>query len=299
MKRIIVATDFSESARHAVATGARLAKRAGAELVLVHACNVAGTQPDHYELARGKLDPYRQELRHELGRRRDQLAQLRLDLARDGLAVSQRVVDGHPEEAIPEIADEVAADLVITGTRASGNILLGSIAERVARSCRRPVLIAREPLPDVAGFHNLLVPTDFEAHALAAARLAAELTAPGAHLELFHAWSVGRSAADYLQLVGRREAYDELREAAVAEAYRRGRELASRFERPGLSVAFSALAGSPDRAILERAEDTRPRYDLIAVGSHGRSGWQRFVIGSVAEAVVRYANCSVLVAHGD
>jgi len=51
------------------------------------------------------------------------------------------------------------------------------------------------------------------------------------------------------------------------------------------------VAGSPKLAILEEEEQWNP--DLIVVGSHGYRGWQRFLLGSVSQAVVAHAKCSV------
>lgn len=54
--------------------------------------------------------------------------------------------------------------------------------------------------------------------------------------------------------------------------------------------------GRPVPGIIHLLE-THP-FDLVALGSHGRRGIRRFLLGSVAENIVRHAPCSVLVAHG-
>ena len=63
----------------------------------------------------------------------------------------------------------------------------------------------------------------------------------------------------------------------------------------GLGVAFEvtgkAILGSPKRVILDEAQSWRP--DLIVVGSHGYPTWERFLLGSVSQAVVSHAKCSV------
>lgn len=56
-------------------------------------------------------------------------------------------------------------------------------------------------------------------------------------------------------------------------------------------VTPRVVAGSPKLMILEEAEQWNP--DLIVVGSHGYRGWQRFLLGSVSQAVVAHAKCSV------
>ncbi len=67
-----------------------------------------------------------------------------------------------------------------------------------------------------------------------------------------------------------------------------------------ISLDAALAPGSPRSAILDEAE--RWRADLIVVGSHGYRSWQRFLLGSVSQAVVSHAKCSVEVvrcARGD
>ena len=77
-----------------------------------------------------------------------------------------------------------------------------------------------------------------------------------------------------------------LREIAAQELVQRGRRI-------GIAVSFLIWEGDPGEAIIEAARSERA--DLIVVGSHGRSGVGRFLIGSVSDHVVRHAPCPVLV----
>jgi nucleotide-binding universal stress UspA family protein len=62
-----------------------------------------------------------------------------------------------------------------------------------------------------------------------------------------------------------------------------------------VSVQFEYVVGSPRNVILEVAEEWGA--DLIVLGSHGYSAWQRFLLGSVSQGVVSHAKCSVEVAR--
>ena len=62
-----------------------------------------------------------------------------------------------------------------------------------------------------------------------------------------------------------------------------------------ITVTSEILAGSPCAAILDKAD--RWKADLIVMGSHGYGVWHRFLLGSVSQAVVSHANCSVEVVH--
>ena len=61
----------------------------------------------------------------------------------------------------------------------------------------------------------------------------------------------------------------------------------------GFAVKTKVVEADPRTAILDISEESRP--DLIVLGSHGRRGLQRFLLGSVAESVARHARCSVLI----
>jgi nucleotide-binding universal stress UspA family protein len=63
----------------------------------------------------------------------------------------------------------------------------------------------------------------------------------------------------------------------------------------GLTVEATVITGRPAHAIVERAKDGR--FDLIVMGTHGRTGLSHVVMGSVAERVVRMAPCPVLTVH--
>jgi nucleotide-binding universal stress UspA family protein len=60
-------------------------------------------------------------------------------------------------------------------------------------------------------------------------------------------------------------------------------------------VSGEVLAGPPREVILDEAE--RWKADLVVMGSHGYGSWRRFMLGSVSQAVVSHAKCSVEVVH--
>ena len=80
----------------------------------------------------------------------------------------------------------------------------------------------------------------------------------------------------------------EVHEGEAREAAARA---ADRLSSLGVSVEVATRQGDPATAIVEEADDWKA--DLIVVGSHGRTGIQRLLLGSVAQAVVSRARCSV------
>jgi nucleotide-binding universal stress UspA family protein len=135
---------------------------------------------------------------------------------------------------------------------------------------------------------KLLFPTDFSDGASLALRAAVELAADNdAELILVHVWHppyVGPEVMfpDVLAADLRRESEREL-DRVKTEVVRHG------FER----VRTVFLVGTPWNEIVHYAE--RHAVDLIVMGTHGRSGIKRVLLGSVAERVVRHASCPVLV----
>jgi nucleotide-binding universal stress UspA family protein len=133
---ILVATDFSDCARRALDLGFRLASDVGATVAVVHVIDRPFLPRDN-EAAAELLD-----LSHDLEERSRKA--LRAELGgREGEAL---VADGRAAEQIGRLARERASSLVVVGTHGRSGIadaLIGSVAEKVVRSCRTPVLVVR------------------------------------------------------------------------------------------------------------------------------------------------------------
>jgi nucleotide-binding universal stress UspA family protein len=88
----------------------------------------------------------------------------------------------------------------------------------------------------------------------------------------------------------------DLREDARRQSDELLARAAEQLQAAGFSVSREMREGDARHVILERATEWRP--DVIVVGSHGRTGLDRFLLGSVSENVVRHAPCSVAVVRG-
>lgn len=84
-------------------------------------------------------------------------------------------------------------------------------------------------------------------------------------------------------------------QAAQKEALKKGKELVvcakEQLEKAGFKAQTAVKEGDPKSTILDYA--THTSVGIVVVGSHGRKGLDRFLIGSVAESVARHAGCSV------
>ena len=143
---------------------------------------------------------------------------------------------------------------------------------------------------------HILVPVDFSSASDAAVRLAAELAhGCGAEIDLLHVWDLPAPIAPHEIYVGptfSKAALDAIQQQSQTQLER----VASDARAKGAAVRqVTSLPASAYEVIVEEAE--RHKYDLIVVGTHSRKRLARFFIGSVAERVMRYAPCSVLVAR--
>ncbi|MBS0657070.1 MAG: universal stress protein [Verrucomicrobia bacterium] len=144
---------------------------------------------------------------------------------------------------------------------------------------------------------TILVPTDFSAPAGLALRSAVQLAgAGGARVLLLHVFDdsdyiVGTALGIGSQLT----AMAELRDHNLAAAEKRLEALAETARQGGCEVEAVFTVGSPAAEIVRLA--AQRSVDLIALSTHGRTGWRRLILGSVAEQVVREAPCGVLAVH--
>lgn len=142
-KRILVPVDFSETARAAMETAVDLAAKFDAEVLLVHAYPIPGyTFPDGSAVASSRM---LQELADEAARHLDEWRELALKAG--AARVSTDTAVGDPAGEIVRLAAEKKADLVVMGTHGRTGIehaLMGSIAERVVRRAKCPVLTVRK-----------------------------------------------------------------------------------------------------------------------------------------------------------
>jgi nucleotide-binding universal stress UspA family protein len=88
-----------------------------------------------------------------------------------------------------------------------------------------------------------------------------------------------------------------VREALTSEIDRAGKKLLDEHASDQHNLTFEAVQAGAAHGVIDRTKEEGRDYDLVVMGSHGRRGFRRFILGSVAETVVRHAPCSVLVVH--
>ena len=293
---IVVGVDLSVPSEQAVDRAAALAQLHGAKLVMVHGQADDAPVPNTDVAMLEQLGEVSAAVRVEEARR---LADRAAQLAAKGLDVDVASRVGPPGEVVANVAVELHAELIVVGTHGHTGIsrfLLGSVATAILRHAPCDVLVCRGtsgPSP----FLRPLVATDFSATSMRALRNAAALTAPGAAIEVVHAWQLPAGSWGATLLGQARFPWSTVRDAVVSGAQTQADALVAGHADLGHPLHVDLVQGPPASVITHAAE--KGGHDLIAIGTHGLRGFRRLLLGSVAESVIRHAPCSVLVAHGE
>lgn len=294
-RTILVPIDFSDTTKHALAWALYLARRERASLRLLHVMR----DPEYDAWSPVRLSPEQRVLRDDPAVIVEvQAAKMLAALDADGVDVEVDSLRGDSiVKNVLRYADQIDADLIVVGTHGRKGIqrwVLGSVAEEIVRQAPVPVLVVPTSIPEPPDrpVRRILMPVDFTVAGEAAFAEA-------------EAWARRHQATLVVQHI--------LEGAPPAEIY--GTEyapvpslttemitqartvLAHRVERAkadGVAVVEQHLdEGEPGETILETAYTSNT--DLIVMGTHARKGFERFLLGSVAERVLRRACCPVLV----
>ena len=284
-KRILLATDFSDNACNAEAAAVAWAARAGAKLHWIHALESAPTLVPYEPEFSGYVESVRAEVASKLAARSGAAR-------KEGIEGSTHVGEAPPAQAISEWARSIEADLVVVGAHGRPGVahwVVGSVAERTVRLADCDVLTVRgdgaSALPKV-----IVVGYDFSEPAEAALSRAADLARSfGARLVVVHALDIGVPFTTAYEVDIPGELVDALRGGAWSRLEERVKRLADDGD---VEVEPVVAPESARKALVAAAE--RQGAELIVTGSHGRSGIPRLLLGSVAEATLRHAPCSVL-----
>lgn len=294
LNKILFPTDFSPSAEHALSHALYLAHRYGAEL---HMLNV---------LVPHEEDPNNPE--HQFPSREQVIEKLRT------FASEQERTAQHPEAfehlvirqvqrreisaamAIVAYAEEEAIDLVVMGThgrRGVRHLLAGSVTEEVVRLAPCAVLSVRaRQTPQILGsIRKVLAPVDFSDDSCEAVTVALDIASGyGADVQLLHVWENVLHPAFYnMGATSIKDLQPDIEERTLNALS----ELVDRANGFSGNATVHAVEGHAAREIVRFAEEHDT--DLVVIATHGLTGLDHFLLGSVSEKVVRRAHCPVLV----
>ncbi len=271
-ERILVVSDQSKSSAGAEREAIKLAQRTDGTL---SAMSVMITNPEHESLGRQFLEK----------ENNDVLAHLEtIQTAATDAGIDCEITIRHGIEIYQEIVNEAEKnqiDIIVMGRRGytgMKRLMMGSNTAKVIGHAQCNILVV--PKSAKIGGKRILVAVDGSRYgdiaADAAAKMARHLYAPVLLV------SVVRTS--------------DLKEGAHGDAVEVIKRIEHFMNQASITVEVELLSGRPAEAILEIAK--KKDVDLIVVGSHGRTGLDRMLMGSVSDRVIGYAECPILVAKG-
>lgn len=299
--RVLTAVDGSETAEHAAREASRLCWRTGSELHVVHVTPLTGAWMGADALAwPAEYSEHLQEM-EELGRREGRTL-LERQIEKIGGAGAEvagsHLRTGRVDAGISELAEELEAGLLVVGHRGYGAIrraLMGSVSTSLIHHAHCPVLVVRDTEGPHSGLSTgaIVVAYDGSETSERAAEAGAELAgALNAELHLATVVDMSRVipyAHPYAQV-----GWDKEVEAAEREARELVEGAASRLEAAsGVPATLHVCTGQPSAEIVHLGD--KLGAGLTLVGSRGRGGIKRALLGSVSTSVTHHALGSVLV----
>lgn len=268
-ERFLVASDGSEYSAGAVREALHMAQKCGARIRIINV--IPGGDAELYAMGE-------QLVAQELNSARQYLDEMARQAAASGVACETEVIQAvHIHEEIVSQADRMQADLIIMGRRGKrglARVMLGDITARVIGHAHCNVLV----VPRQAQFRgqHFVIATDGSRFSDAAAATAGSLA------------KLCRATTAVVAVHS--PSHSEQRRM---EALRAVNRITSFLQQESLNTQGQLLEGRTDEKIVEIA--TTQNTDLIVLGSHGRTGLERVLLGSVTERVLNLTACAVLV----
>lgn len=301
-ERILIPLDGSPRAELILTQVARILRREDSEILLLRVIDVP--EPSRTELARRTAFEYARG--HERADAHRYIQDLERRLSDRGARVRALLAEGPAAATILEQARSERATMIAMTTHGRSGLsrwFIGSVAEKVVRASPIPVLLVRSFRPTPLGdlqpataeelpFRKILVPTDGSPAASTVLDPARELA------QLFDSAVVVLHVEPPVLIPGSGEMgalpvlppTSSEKDAVTAGPARRLAGL-------GLEVKRKTVAGYPAEAILDQGHVEE--VDLIAMATHGRSGFSRWVLGSVAERVLRHSGVPLLLVQAE
>jgi len=291
IKRILFPTDYSRCSDDALLRALWLAELYRAELHIIHALLPLDYDPWNTAHHLPDLAHIQQQIDTLMPQKTGPDQPHRFETTPVKTATVRGIA---PAPAILTYAREQDIDFIVMGThgrRGINHLMMGSVAEEVVRMSSCPVLTVRGTGGPLAPIKQILVPldfSDFSCRALKAARwIAADV---GATIRALHV--IEEIIHPSFYVTGQTSLsswYPEIEANSVKEM----QKLADKAGGPDVPLEFHVKEGRSAVDIVAFAK--RNAIQLIVMASHGLTGIDHFLLGSVTEKVVRLAPCPVLV----
>lgn len=290
IKKILVPTDFSDTACAAVAQALFLTAKYDAELTILHARLIFDDDPTELPEKLSSLKNEEKDVeQHILERMRNRTAN------HSHLKIRHEIIRGYSApSAILGYLNNHDFDLVVIGTHGRTgleHILIGSVAEKVVRYARCPVLTVRSKEYVKEKFNKILVPFDFSEHSVLALNIAAEMIDdPKGEIHLLYA--VDQEVHPALYAWGMKSVLEAIPDLVEKVQTRMDEHIAAIPELKGKKMVKVVREGKPHKEISAYVDEIKP--DVVVIGTHGLVGLERFLLGSTSERVIRLVKQPVL-----
>jgi nucleotide-binding universal stress UspA family protein len=281
-RRILVAVDGSESSKNAFRQACRIALEDKSWLAVIT------TIPSYEDLF--QMPSIQEKVSIALRAEGEKIvAEIKEIAAEEDTYIKTLLEEGTPFDTIIDTAEEGNYDLIVMGRLGMKRIekaLVGSVTARVIGNSQRDVLVF--PLNTKIGWNNIMLATDGSKYSISATDKA---------IDIAHSYGGEVRAVSVVDVT--EEFQTEAPEAVdrlVAGAKGFVEEVRKKAETQGVRIEPLVREGETYKVITELAK--KFASDIIVMGSHGRTGIKRLLMGSVTEKVLGYAPCPVLVIRG-
>ena len=277
-RKILVAVDGSDSSKNAFRQACRIARDDKSWITVLTAIPLFEDQFDVLSM--------KEKVTRTLREEGDKiLAGIKKVAEEEDAYIRQIIKEGSPFEVKLNSAEENNYDLIVMGRRGISHLeraLVGSVTAGVIAHSRRDVLVI--PKDTILGWENILLSTDGSKYSAISSNKA---------IELAKSYGSNLTAVSIVDVTD--EFYTEAPDA-VEELIRKAKQYVEDIQKRanGLSINTLVQEGETYEVITDLARELMS--NVIVMGSHGRTGVKRFLIGNVAEKVIGYAPCPVLIA---
>ena len=314
-KRIMCTVDFSDFTDEVLGYSVALCKQFNAALLLVHIVTDEGTYLGKERMAFEKLK------KANILKAKKLLGDMVEDLTIDHAIV---VIEGNPSDEICRLAMEKEIDLVITATHGKSGIkkiLLGSVTEKLIKAVKSPMLVLNTKEHDFISLADyemklkkILVGCDFSPDSKLAFDYGLSLAQEyQAEIYLTHVIKpteyVELKPLDYINVIPGNFAhwhnsdYLEMQKIVTEESHEKIKSLRKRLEgqlyymlpeecKNWCTPHTDVLTGEPYKELVKYAKEQE--MDMIVLGIRGHTLWEKLLVGSTTDRVIRHAPCPVL-----
>jgi nucleotide-binding universal stress UspA family protein len=301
-KRILVPLDTSKLAEIALPYAEELARHFGSEVILIHVRTPADAPDnlDHRVYISKMAATVEQEMKKSPDLPRGEKVKV------ESAVIGSPSLLTNPAEEILDYAEKENVSLIVMATHGRTGIrrwALGDTANKVARVSKCPVLLIRAntDVPKSIHLDNILVPLDGSKHSEAvlpyienlSSKIKAKISLLNVVEPPYHIYPYSEGMGYYggsgiIKIPYTEEELKPLKE--VAEKY--VKSVADKLTSQGIETGYEVRAGSADEEIIKAEEEKHP--DIVAMSTHGHSGFGRWDHGSIADKVLHHGNAPLL-----